>query len=308
MKLPSETRNRRRSKPSVWNKITARFSPNHRLSANVTSEEDWEVDVPQVRMSRAFAVMLALHIVAIGGLFAFHIWGKEEATEAAVAIQPEASPNQAPTTIEPEAAVPLVNLPEMTEPEAHQAYAWRSGDTKQLVAARYGISVALLEQANTDKAFAPGVTLTIPPAPRIIAAASDEAAAALLEPVTEIYSPAPIPTPELVSNETPVENTAPVATTTEAPAPAPVVAKVPAATRDRNVVNTTPPAPIEKTKPIPAKPAPRLGRKSHVVAKGDTIYNIAKRHEVAPADVMKANGLRDERISLGTVLTIPVRK
>ena len=71
MKLPTlrkQTNGRRRRGrgTSVRNLLTGKWGRQHRLPAHVTGEADWEVEVPQIRMSRAFAVMLVLHVVEIG--------------------------------------------------------------------------------------------------------------------------------------------------------------------------------------------------------------------------------------------------
>ena len=77
MKLKHNTS--RRGKPaSLLSALTGKWGKRHRLPAHVTGEKDWEVEVPQIHMSRAFAVMLVLFIVGVGGLFAFQMFGKED--------------------------------------------------------------------------------------------------------------------------------------------------------------------------------------------------------------------------------------
>src|SRR6186997_1425451 len=86
-----KTRHRRKGRAtSLWNILTGKWGKNHRLPAHVTGESDWEVEVPQIRMSRAFAVMLVLHIVAVGGLFAFRIWGRDAEKKDAAAESADA--------------------------------------------------------------------------------------------------------------------------------------------------------------------------------------------------------------------------
>lgn len=97
-------RRRRGRGTSLWSALTGRWGRQHRLPAHVTGESDWEVEVPQIRMSRAFAVMLVLHIVAVGGLFAFRIWGREDKTK-----EKDAASNEAPAMVAP--AVPADTAP-----------------------------------------------------------------------------------------------------------------------------------------------------------------------------------------------------
>lgn len=46
---------------------------------------------------------------------------------------------------------------------------------------------------------------------------------------------------------------------------------------------------------------------SHVVAKGDTLYSLAKRYGVGLSDLKSANGLYGNNISIGQVLSLPSR-
>ena len=47
-----------------------------KLSANVTEEQDWYLDTPDVRLTRIFAVVILLHVIAVGGIFAFKMVDK----------------------------------------------------------------------------------------------------------------------------------------------------------------------------------------------------------------------------------------
>jgi len=78
--------------------------------------------------------------------------------------------------------------------------------------------------------------------------------------------------------------------------------------------NYTPPAPAAPSYTPPAAPAytppaaPATnygGTSSHVVSKGDTLYNLSKRYGTSVAAIQSANGLSDTTIVLGTSLNIP---
>ncbi|MGB6229837.1 MAG: LysM peptidoglycan-binding domain-containing protein [Litorimonas sp.] len=45
--------------------------------------------------------------------------------------------------------------------------------------------------------------------------------------------------------------------------------------------------------------------KSHIVASGDTLFNIAKRYGIGVTDIQRANGISGSSISLGQTLAIP---
>ncbi len=44
----------------------------------------------------------------------------------------------------------------------------------------------------------------------------------------------------------------------------------------------------------------------HVVARGDTVSEIAERYNVSSADIRRANKLANDRIRVGQTLSIPI--
>lgn len=76
--------------------------------------------------------------------------------------------------------------------------------------------------------------------------------------------------------------------------------------------NYTPPAPAAYTPPAaptytpPAAPATNYGgTSSHLVAKGDTLYNLSQRYGTSIVAIQSANGLNSDLIVLGQTLNIP---
>ncbi len=309
----------------------------HRFSASVTGEDDWEVDEPQIRMSRAFAVMLVLHLVAVGGLFAFHVFGRDDREAEGVATKaahdssgpPPAAAPPAPAQTAPAAPAPVIPRAEIVldepEPDAGgvQQHRFRDGESRNLIAAKYSIKVEDLQKANPDKLFEPGEVLDIPPPhQRVIgpvagSAVPENAPLALVVPSTpeeevghrdfalkkDAENPyAPVRPEELDAEEF-----------KEAPAPRarPVKAEpeAPAAARSRPET-----AAVRKSEPAPqpeaAKPRPAsTGSRTHVVQKGDTIYNVSKRYGLSPNEVMRANAITDpSRLQMGQVLRITVKR
>jgi LysM repeat protein/uncharacterized protein YvpB len=62
----------------------------------------------------------------------------------------------------------------------------------------------------------------------------------------------------------------------------------------------------EGTAAGPSAPAP-MGTASHAVARGETLFSLARRYGVSVSAIMQANGVSDpNRIYVGQVLTIPV--
>ena len=48
-----------------------------------TGEEGWKKDVPNIKLSRAFIVVLILHVVAVGGILAFEMFKSNESNVTA---------------------------------------------------------------------------------------------------------------------------------------------------------------------------------------------------------------------------------
>lgn len=349
MKLKGNTRRRRGKPASFLSALTGRWTKRqHRLPAHLTGENDWEVEVPQIQMSRAFAVMLVLFIVGVGGLFAFQMFGKEEKKQAqAAAVQgssepaalsvppPEpatsarpavvlnsqpASAPDSPTEIplpEPAPELPAASHSAPAGPDAieQQTYRWKAGDTMSLVAAQFNVSSSALRTANPDKPQMPGTEFIIPPPStrRMITSTEAEApaktGATIFDPladrrIAETTPPKAEVVPELPDSPAEAADT---------PPPAKLVEQ----TTSKNVATRTTPqeekkpaATTAKTKPATttatAKPA---GQRTHVVAKGDTVFNIARRFGISAEEIAKANGLDSNfRIRPGQQLKLPVRR
>ncbi len=357
MKMPftnkTENVRRRRQKPGFWSTLLG--SPNEeesRLSANVTREEDWDVDVPEIKMSRAFVIMLVLHIVAIGGLVAFNFWGKDEAAEAPLAGTADPIP------------AGMESVGTAAEEQKQRTHTFQSGETMALIAARYNVPVMDLESANVGRLTAPGVQLFIPRSPRYLEIADVPSTGPdPLAPPTELATNAP------AEDEAPQEVSAdggntPAADTTNALAENAVAkvtgakvsitnpqitsqptaavaknslrddaaaerAKAKEAAREREEANQKVIAErasrlrkeqvkntkVEKVvkqekavKPTKAEQKP-AGQRTHVVSKGDTVFNIARRYGCTPAEVGRLNGIgANSHIGVGQILKVPVKR
>jgi LysM repeat protein len=377
MSLLSDTKNRpqRRRSQSFIGSLTGRFGRGHRLAASATAQDDWDDEVPQVRVSRAFVVMLLLHLVAIGGLFAFHMWGEDKENPPAPAASAAAAP--APVTTVPLAAAetPLPGteapraIPMPTDAEAPAAapavpspnsHRLLKGETRELLAARFGITSEKLTAANPQATWAPGTTIRIPePASEpdaVVSAATDADASAKLQrtapmaatpvttapernpslqPITDASAdplepesgalavgerqpdtyvqekstpaPKPVSKPRTEAKSQPVraEPAPREAAAATKPAVRPIAkpaTKAPSAKPSAEVVVKTKP----KTTPEPARSA---GSRTHVVVKGDTIYNIARRYGFSANEIMRLNSLADpDRLRVGDRLRVPVRR
>lgn len=397
MRTPPDQKSRplRRRSKNLFGAITERFGRTHRLPAHMSTSDDWEVEVPQIRMSRAFVVMLALHLVAVGGLFAFHTWGRDSENSGAVTHDPNAPdtstaqlatlPRQGTPASLAGAEPPIpraevVPEDEVSEPEAAPEpstpgtfHTLQPGETKLLVSTRYERSVEQLQAANPDASWEAGSRILIPDAPHVIGATANPSAKSNQRTAPFDPSPAPAETPvanpvaSIAQEEQPLEHAQPAkadpadvasrqpdtwvqdksrrvtpATTpsttpstkpsTRSPAqkqPAVVVKATPApkpkSVRSEPAEPKTAPVPVKSSpkpstrktddessvaaKPKAETPARSAGQRTHVVVRGDTVYNVARRYGFPAGEIMRLNGLSDSSvIRPGEQLKIPVRR
>lgn len=380
-------RSRRRSQSRrLWSRL-GRQEKKYRLPANVTGEDDWEVDVPQIRMSRAFGVMLVLHLVAVGGLFAFHMFGRDDhaAREQAGLTPPDAgTPPAAPvSTPAPAAPVPASGLAAAPAPSSASAgtgevasaaspkaapsggesskkteeseeaappprgyiqHTIRKGESKELLASTYQISVKELMEANPKSKFTPGTAVNIPPPGGKIITSVDPVETPVAEP--ELLEPTG-PATGIVragfaasksGEEKALQATQVVLRSRESSTPAraerevkegkrtsassagakekTAASKAETSARQTTASRAKPSAVSEETaakKKETAKASAPVksagGTRSHVVQKGDTVYNLARRYNISVNDVLKHNNISDpSKLQLGQVLKIPVRR
>ena len=280
-----------------------------------TGEKDFEEyegeSEPNMKFSHALIVVLLLHVLAVGGVFAFNaLKGRhlapdrsQPAAQAVAAPEPAAVPankaaapahETARTLLAAPAKAPSKALPE-TAAATHTVVA---GDTLTRIAAGNKTTVEAIEQANglgSGSALRIGQTLKIPAKTGASKApAKQEAPAA----------------------KTADAKTAAATKTSETkPATAAKTAEAkPAASAVKNP--EVKPAPAAKTKETtaaakpadsePAKADAPASDKSYTVAKGDNPYAIAKKLKVKYNDLIKANDIKDPtKLQIGQKLIIP---
>jgi LysM repeat protein len=114
-------------------------------------EEEYFVEEPNVKLSRAFVVVLLLHVVAVGGIFAFSTLKDRQSSVSSVKNQPvTASPTSAP----------VANVANGRAHSSSQTlvYQVKAGDTLAGIAAQFGLTARDLETANN---LAPGTIVAI---------------------------------------------------------------------------------------------------------------------------------------------------
>ena len=161
-------------------------------SAAKYAEEDYSAEEPNVKLSRAFVVVLLLHVVAVGGIFAFSAL-KDQQTGKAESANGKAAPSQAkavrdsgmPDKPGNKAVSPDVqrlvessrlggagggkpqfgNVAQEGSGEAGKFYVVQSGDSPARIAKKFKVSYADLLKANNiedPKKLQIGQKLVIP--------------------------------------------------------------------------------------------------------------------------------------------------
>lgn len=177
-----------------------------------------------------------------------------------------------------------------------QTIAAQEGDTVESLAARYGMNTQQLRAVNgVQGRLNPGQPLLVASsataaAPALVASAagSDLDGATSATPATPTGSTAPVPA--VVASAAPTK--APVMTIAQA---------MPAVTLSTaDAAGKAPEADIPAT--IATTTTASAG--THVVAAGDTLYNISRRYKLSVAELRAVNNLSDDAIHLGQSLQV----
>ncbi|MBE2204776.1 MAG: LysM peptidoglycan-binding domain-containing protein [Chthoniobacterales bacterium] len=284
-----------------------------RAAATEKDFEDYDGEAePNMKFSHALLVVLVLHVLAVGGVFAFNSLksqraakgsAKEVATQSAasaaaeVETKAQSSPAASKTVPErPAAPTTAAKLPVSTQADTGgPAYTVLAGDTLTRIAAAQKTTVEALEQANgitANSAIRVGQILKIPA--RTSAAKPD----ALAGKTVESKATPPKKSPEVVP-------TSEKKTTALKPVPAGKASEGKTASAAEGVepqaVTKTVPAPVAKSEEPPAS-----ADKTYTVAKGDNPYSIAKKLKVKYNDLIKANNIQDPtKLQIGQKLIVP---
>lgn len=200
--MSNKRRNRRTAK-GIRQGVMGRARAQMKLAANIADDQDWYLDTPDVKLTRIFTVVLLLHLVAVGGIFAFKMVDKASDTSAIKISSAHRAPEEAvqdskATATEVKAVAPAVEAPARHAPPAPlrpdpakgDQYKVQAGDTLTDIAAELGVSAAALREKNSiisDNELYPGRWLTVP--------GKNEAPAAPTAPAVakEAVTPAPAP-------------------------------------------------------------------------------------------------------------------
>ena len=157
------------------------LKPQKRLNATTAARRmappiDEEDDEPQTKLSSAFFVVLILHVVAVGGIYAFNgIKAHRKAQEPlALNAAPKSAVTKTATAPEPApvkpspaqaAAAPAAAASAVAPISGAQIHHVKQGDNLAKISAQYGVPIAELEESNALKSHAslkPGQMLNVP--------------------------------------------------------------------------------------------------------------------------------------------------
>lgn len=266
-------------------KIMASIARSRSPRTQDDDEDYYDSPEPNMKLSHAFVVVLVLHVIAVGGVFAFNTIKSNQRPNiaaSAAAESPETLQDTKPT--EPLSAPPsgMVAPPSpnvasapaplgATSPAAPGAvtaasgatHEVRAGETLTRIASQYGISAAVLQEVNAIEdptKIRIGTLLVIP--------VKGQAAAA---------APAVVQTP-----------------------PAPAVQKVAAPAATPKSVAAA---------PVAANSGIKDSGKVYEVAKGDNPVSIARKLNVSYNDLLALNNIDDpRRLQIGQKLKVPTAK
>lgn len=239
-------------------------------------EEDYGgEDEPNMKFSHAVLVVLVLHVIAVGGIFAFNSIKARQTSETkvpaksspAVSNTAASSATATASTAAPEkaAATTPAKASEKSEPvksAGGKTHTIQAGDTLTRVATLYSVTVEDLEKENAITSYT----------------------------MLRVGQVLKIPTPGKVEakSATTAPKAAAVATTVE---------KAPATK-----------APAAATTPETDQPGAHgtVSGDTYVVVKGDNPYSIAKKLHVSYSDLLSTNDIKDPtKIQIGQKLKIP---
>ena len=118
-----------------------------------TGEEGWKKDVPNIKLSRAFIVVLILHVVAVGGILAFEMFKSNESNVTA-SLKSESSNGAVEESVgEREKPESHKSTERLSANEGFEKYIVQKGDSIRAIADSYKVSrTEILETNLIDEA------------------------------------------------------------------------------------------------------------------------------------------------------------
>ncbi|MFP6873061.1 MAG: LysM peptidoglycan-binding domain-containing protein [Verrucomicrobiales bacterium] len=331
-KNKNKTENRR--KRPAWVDM---FAKTQKVDARTGDVRDWNADVPNIKLSRAFVVVLILHVVAVGGILAFEMFKPESSrdtmaeSESMAKVDADQPAGPVKQGAQQHAGSGFPVAPGDGSDDGYVRYIVQSGDSIRDIANSYNISRTELLAANSIDERHPlvqGRILRIPKALLNSGFLVTDRGGAVGEPggiadegsnkngengfiplkLAGVIGDQPVLSgkdPEIAvpvsAGSSQEDGFLPLGSTGIPVNPgdgAPQAGKKPDRPR---VVRERPAA-----APRLAKPAPVASSSLYTVLRGDTLYRISRKYGVSVDDILGANpGITPRTLGIGKTLRIP---
>ena len=257
---------------TLFANVARKRKKRHR-AATTADPADFEGDVPNLGIARALIVILAIHVVAIAGIFFHSHWLEGENSK--VVKKPAAKPAQ-PAALAAAAEEP--DLPKIRSGDS--LYTVGTGDTYEGIASRFGIDETELRSANDNIPLRQGRYLRIPPKTITAVEPAEFAEVRAAGQPARVVPAAPVP---------------------------PVVEEVePAGPPAAGLVVTDAARQIDARESGEELPLTVTASGAYKVKPGDTFWAIAQKHGTSVEKLMTLNGIDDpKRLRVGMDLKLP---
>ena len=323
-KKKSTTENKRRR--PAWVDM---FAKTQKVDDRADHLRDWQTDVPNIKLSRAFIVVLILHVVAVGGILAFEMFKPESSRGATAesegmakldADQPAVLRKQG---VQQPAGSGFSSVIGDRSDDGYVRYIVKRDDTIRVIASSYNISRTELLAANSIDERHPLVEGRILRIPKALLTFRNADVAATPEPggITDGFSEIdedngfiPLKSAGVAvgqsgfSGEKPGIPGAVSAGSSQEDGFFPLAGSV-IPNNPGDVVSKAVKKP-DRPRVVRARPAVVATAVSsssrHTVIQGDTLYGISRKHGVSVGDLRVANpGVDAQTLGIGKTLRIP---
>jgi LysM repeat protein len=310
-------------------------------AAAIHQNEDYEDygPEPNMKLSHAFLVVLMLHVVAVGGLYAFNSMKAGRQTSVSkVASPPPATPKGSEDSPgegggspsgKPSGGgtpAPVAKVGGEGGERVNQSTSVTQSGAKEVSGGAKGWISGLKKAMNKGGAPASTVVATagavaqeapVPPASTTATTAAGAGGAKTYvvkagDTVTRIAAELGVAIPDFEkANGLKADSVLQVGQVLTVPAAKSATVPVVAAAQDQGNLSVPPvAAPVAGSAsvggPAPVAAADQSGLAEYTVVKGDNPYKLAKKFRVTPDELMKANGITDpKKIQIGQKLRVP---
>ncbi|MEE2807744.1 MAG: LysM peptidoglycan-binding domain-containing protein [Verrucomicrobiota bacterium] len=297
------------------------FARTRGSGADSNSNEQWHSEVPNIKLSRAFVVVLILHVVAVGGILAFEMFKPKAMNSSVVSTEEEANEVSSNEIIKEDTSEAR---PDVENDQGYERYIVRSGDSIRAIAESYKISRTELLAANLideDHPLVSGRILRIPKPSLVVNGGGESPVSSEKE--NEDY---------ISLNALPLAETSSVGNVEEITADEilegnndeengfQLLSSVPPVTTSESVPRAIPVSktnfsrPLKIVKEISTNDFIASGNQvgnqvvasTHTISSGDTLYRIARKYNVSVDSILKLNpGVDPRTLGIGKTLLLP---